>query len=56
MKVGGNLFVLVKNFDVKNVMGMDVGNMCIDVENVSFEGVELNNWYFFKGWLVGIGI
>lgn len=39
MKVGGNLFVLVKNFDVKNVMGMDVGNMFIDIENVNFEGV-----------------
>ena len=48
MKVGGNLSVSVKNFDVKNAMGMDVGNMQIDAENVNFEGAELNNSYSCK--------
>ena len=56
MKVGGNLSVSAKNFDVKNAMGMDVGNMLIDAENVNFEGAELNNSYSCKEWSVGFGI
>ena len=56
MKVGGNLSVSAKNFDVKNAMGMDVGNMLIDAEHVNFEGAELNNSYSSEEWSVGFGI
>ena len=56
MKVGGNLSVSAKKFDVKNAMGMDVGNLLIDAENVNFEGAELNNSYSSTEWSVGIGI
>lgn len=56
MKVGGNLSVSAKNFDVKNAMGMDVGSMLIDTENVNFEGAQLNNSYSCKEWSAGLGI
>ena len=56
MKVGGNLSVSAKNFDVKNAMGMDVGNMLIDTENVNFEGAQLTNSYSCKEWSIGFGI
>ena len=56
IKVGRNLSISAQNFDVKNAMGMDVGNMLIDTENVNFEGAELNNSYSCKEWSVGIGI
>ncbi|XP_015750185.1 PREDICTED: uncharacterized protein LOC107330054, partial [Acropora digitifera] len=56
MKVGGNLSVSAKNFDVKNAMGMDVGNMLIDAEHVNSEGAELNNSYSCKERSVGFGI
>ena len=56
MKVGGNLSVSAKNFDEKNAVGMDVGNMQTDAENVNFEGAELNNSYSCKEWSVGFGI
>ncbi|XP_068714431.1 pneumococcal serine-rich repeat protein-like [Montipora foliosa] len=56
MKVGGNLSVSAKNFDVKNAMGMDVGNMIIDTENVNFEGAQLINSYSCKEWSIGFGI
>ena len=54
MKVGGNLSVSATNFDVKNAMGVDVGNMLIDAEHVNFEGAELNN--SCKELSVGFGI
>ena len=56
MKVGGNLSISAQNFDVKDAMGMDVGNMLIDTENVNFEGAELNNSYSCNEWSVGFGI
>ena len=56
MKVGGNLSISAQNFDVKNAVGMDVGNMLIDAENVNFEGAELNNSYSCNEWSVGRGI
>ena len=56
MKVGGNCSVSAKNFDVKNAMSMDVGNMLIDAENVNFEGAELNSSFSCKEWSVGLGI
>ena len=56
MKVSGNLSVSAKNVDVKNAMGMDVGNMLIDAEHVNSEGAELNNSYSCKERSVGFGI
>ena len=56
MKVGDNLTVSGQSFAVKNAMGMDVGNMITDAEDVNFQGTELHNSYSIKEWSVGIEI
>lgn len=55
-EVGGNFIVTAENFDVKNAMAMDVGNMIIDAKNVNFEGAELHNTSSMTKWSLDIGM